>query len=330
MNLPVSRRRFLNTSLLGVSAALLARPLRTFAADTPAPSKPPSAKLTMLSAMAGSDFEVACRRHAEIGLQWLDLKDGLFGENINTLSLDNARRAAAIARDHGLKVFCFSTALCESEVNVGESAFRARHLPTLDHVLQVADILEPTRIRLIGARLKPFPKNESTIAVVERDHPWTIGVYREMVDRIAASGRRVLIENETGNVILNRPEAILRFFELLDRSDKARYTWDVQNLWETGVFPSLDVYRQLRPVIGCLHLKGGRTEGDGKTLAYASSLADASWPVVDIVGAAVRDGVAPFLCLNPSHGKRPPGYKGGWDATRGDVAFLRQNISADL
>jgi Xylose isomerase-like TIM barrel len=322
----ITRRHFLNTSLLGASALLLARSVH--ASDVPA--KPPSAKLTMLSAMAGSNFEQACRRHAEEGLQWLDLKDGLFGENINNVSLDNARRAAAIARDHGLRVFCFSTALCESELNAGESAFRARHLPTLDHVLKVADILEPTHIRLIGARLKPFPTTESTLAVVERDLPWTFNVYREMVDRIAASGRRVLIENETGNIILNRPDSILRFFELLDRSDKARYTWDVQNLWQVGVFPSLDVYRQLKPVIGCLHLKGGRTEDPDNKLVYASSLEDASWPVADIVGTAVRDGVAPFLCLNPSHGAKPPGYPSLWEITRRDIAFLRKTVSADL
>ncbi len=279
--------------------------------------------------MAGTDFEQACRRHAELGIKWLDLKDGLWGENINNLSPANARRAAAIAHDHGLKVFCFSTALCDSELNEGETTFRARHLPTLDHVLKIADILEPGHIRLISARLQPFPAIESTLAVVERDYPWTFGVYREMVDRISESGRGVLIENETGNIIFNRPEAILRFFERLDRPDRARYTWDVQNLWQTGVFPALDVYHRLKSVIGCLHLKGGRTGGHGEKLVYASSLEDASWPVVDIVRAAVTDGVAPFFCLNPSHGQKPPGFE-VWATAQGDVAFLRKNVSADL
>ena len=154
-------------------------------------------------------------------------------------------------------------------------------------------------------------------------------MYRNFVDRIAASGRRVLIENETGNVIFNSPEGILRFFERLERPGKVHYTWDVQNLWQTGTFPTLEVYRQLQPIIGCLHLKGGRTDGDGRKLVHASSLEDASWPVVEIVRAAVADGVAPFLCLNPSHGEKPPGFK-LWEITQRDVAFLRKNISSDL
>lgn len=318
-----SRRRFLETSLLGTSALMLPRFAR--AADSPAK---PAVNLTMLNGTAGSDFETAARRHAELGLKWLDLKDGLWGENINNLSLDHARRAADIAKAHGLKVFCFSTALCESELNAGEQAFRARHFKTLDHVLKLADILEPAYIRLISAKLNPFAGPESRMEIVERDFPWTFSVYREMVDRIVGSGRRALVENEITNVIFNRPEGILRFFEALERPGKVHYTWDAQNLWQEGVFPTLDVYHQLKPIIGCLHLKGGRTEGESKKLVHASTLQDASWPVLDIVHAAVADGVAPFICINPCHGKKAPGYD-TWDVAKSDIAFLRKNIPTD-
>jgi hypothetical protein len=283
----------------------------------------------MLNGMAGNDFEIAARRHAELGLHWLDLKDSLWGETINNLSLENARRAAAIARAHGLKVFCFSTALCDSDLSAGETAFRTRHAATLDHVLKVADILEPGYIRLIAAQLTPFPSEVLPVSVVEEKFPWVFPIYRDFADRIVRSGRRALIENETSNTIFNRAEGILRFFERLERPGQVHYTWDVQNLWQMGVFPTLEVYRQLKPIIGCIHLKGGRTEGDGRTLVHASALENASWPVVEIMRAAVADGVAPFICLNPSHGRPPPGYN-VWEIAQRDVAFLRQNVSADL
>ncbi len=282
----------------------------------------------MLNGTAGSDFETAARRHAELGLKWLDIKDSLWGENINNLSLDNARRAADIAKAHGLKIFCFSTALCESELNAGEEAFRGRHFKTLDHVLKLADILEPGYIRLISAKLKPYDGPESRMNIVERDFPWTFGVYREMVDRIVGSGRRALVENEVNGVIFNRPEGILRFFERLERPGKVHYTWDAQNLWQEGVFPTMEVYQQLKPIIGCLHLKGGRTEGDGKTLVHASTLEEASWPVLDIVRSAVADSVSPYLCINPCHGKKPPGYN-TWEIAKSDIAFLRKIIPSD-
>ena len=283
----------------------------------------------MLNGMAGSDFEVCCRRHVELGLKWLDLKDSLWGQTINNLSLENARRAADLARAHGLGVACFSTALCSSYLAEGEEGFRTRHLRTLDHVLKLAEILRPERIRLIAAMLKPFPEDGQAMALVEREYAWVFNVYRDMIDRMVAAGQRVLIENETPDSIFNRPEGIVRFFRVLDRAEKVRYTWDVQNLWQMGVFPTMEVYRTLQPLIGCIHLKGGRADGEGRTLVHASALEDASWPVAEIMRAAVADGVAPVICLNPSHGKQPPGWK-LWETTQRDVAFLRRTLRADL
>jgi len=281
----------------------------------------------MLNGMAGSDFEQVCRRHVELGLKWLDLKDGLWGQNINNLSLANAERAAAIAQQHGLGVFCFSTQLCHSNLADGEAAFRAKHLPTLAHVLKLAAILRPQRIRLISATLKPFPAAANVMDLVERQHAWVFDVYREMIDRLVAAGQTVLLENETPDVIFNHPDGIVRFFARLDRATQVRFTWDAQNLWQMGVFPTLDVYRTLRPLIGCLHLKGGRTESDSRALVHASSLEDASWPVAAIVRAAAADGVAPFICINPSHGKQPPGWK-GWDVAQRDIAFLKKILGS--
>lgn len=288
----------------------------------------PASRLTLLSGMAGRDIAAGIRRQAEAGLRWLDLKDELFGQNIDTLRLEDARRVAAIARDHGMGIASLSTALCATNIGEGQAAFTQRHQATLDHVLRVAEVLQPRSIRLLSAVLKPFPGNADVMDVVERDHSWVFGAYAGLVDRITAAGCQALIENEPSSMILTRPEGILRFFERLDRP-RARYTWDVQNLWEVGVFPTLDVYRQLKPVIGCIHLKGGRTEAGGRELVHASALEDASWPVLDIVRAAAADGVAPFFCLNPSHGRKPPGFD-IWDVALRDIAFLRRHVNAAL
>ena len=90
-----------------------------------------------------------------------------------------------------------------------------------------------------------------------------------------------------------------------------------------GTFPSLEVYERLKPLIGYYHLKGGRAEVEGGDLVWASSLEDASWPVLDITAAVIRDGVSPVICLNPSHGQRPEGYDAAavWQQ---DLALLRE------
>lgn len=328
---PVTRRAFLRAAAAGVSVLGVAA--HGFSAESRAsawpPPEPATPKLTMLNGMGGSDFEVCARRHVKLGLEWLDLKDGLFGQTINDLSLANAERVARVAQAHRLGVFCFSGAIGSSNLEEGEARFRARHLQTVEHTIALAAILRPLRIRLISPILRPFPADGKAMDAVERRHPWVFDVFREMIDRLVAAKQRVLIENETPDVIFNSTDGIVRFFARLERNDRVRYTWDVQNLWQMGVFPTMDVYHALKPLIGCIHLKGGRTEGAGRELVHASALEDASWPVAEIVGAAVRDGVAPFLSLNPSHGQKPAGWS-FWETTKRDADFLRRTVAATL
>lgn len=317
------RREFLKTGSFALASMIAQSTVRSAYALVPGQQ---GAKLTMLNSTASPDFELAVERHVALGLQWLDLKDAIWGETINDISLQNAERVLEIARAHRLGIWSFSTALCSSNIEEGETAFRRRHFARLDHILKLAEVLQPQSIRLVSANVYPLPQNEPVIAYVERRHPWIFAVYSEMVDRIVASGRRCLIENEFG--ILDRVESVLRFFERLRHRGRAYFTWDVQNLWQTGVFPTLEVYRQLKPLMGCIHLKGGRSE-DGNTLVWASALEDASWPVTDIIRAVVADGVVPVICLNPSHGVRARGYS-DWRVVQQDVSFLRREVSADL
>lgn len=281
-------------------------------------------QITMLNAMAGPDFEQAAARHAALGLKWLDLKDGLWGESVDHLCLENAHRAAKIARAYHLNVHCLSSSVGFSPLDEGEEAFRARHWATLDHVLRVAEILNPQVVRLLGAQAIPPPGEATVMPFVERRFPWVFGAYREMIDGIQDAGFAVGIENEAYDCVLASVPDIQRFFALTAPEGKGRFIYDVQNLWQMGSFPSLEAYWQLKPLIGGLHLKGGR-RGDGQTLKWASALEDASWPVSEIVNAVAAEGAVPVLCLNPSHGEKPEGFD-TWEIAQRDVAFLRREI----
>ena len=135
----------------------------------------------------------------------------------------------------------------------------------------------------------------------------------------------MVIENEVHGCIWSRPEEILSFFQMLDRDGKVLLTWDVQNLWQMGTFPSVEVYEQLKPLIGLVHLKGGMVEGSSRQLKWRSALEDASWPVAEIVGRIIADGASPVICLNPSHGEARPGYNYD-DVVGRDLAFMRRTF----
>ena len=70
-----------------------------------------------------------------------------------------------------------------------------------------------------------------------------------------------------------------------------------------------------------MHVKGGIKNPQTGELEWASSLELASWPVKEIIGEVIGDGVSPVICINPSHGKRRPDidYQ---NVTRQDVDWL--------
>lgn len=285
-----------------------------------------SVRLTMLNAMAAQDFIQALDRHVAWGLTDVDLKDGIFGKYVLDLNEAEARRAAEELAERKLSVHCLSTGLLFKMVEEGERAFRKAYVPQLDAAIRTARHLRAHSVRLLSARTVRHNELTDAIAYTRAEHPWLMPLYREFVDRLHDAGLTACIENEVGGNIFSSPGEIVEFFEELDRPGKAIFTWDLVNLWQEGAFPSAAVYRQLKPFIGYLHVKGGRSEVPGGPLHWASTLAEASWPAKELLTQIVRDGVAPVICLNPPHGVVREELC-GTDVTAQDVAFVKAVIA---
>jgi sugar phosphate isomerase/epimerase len=273
-------------------------------------------QLTMLNGMADQDIARAIQRHVEWKLRWLDLKDMVLGKSVSDLNDEEARAVRSMADAAGLGVSTMSTVLFHDDIEKGERVFRDSNLRPLSRALEVARILRAERVRLLAARTFRGGR--------VRASAWLLEAYRGAIDQIEGAGFLPVIENEVNGCLWSRPEEIVEFFASLDRP-RARLVWDIQNLWQMGTFPSLAVYRDLRPLIGMVHVKGGMADRPGGPLKWSAVLADASWPVVEILRAVVADGVSPVICLNPSHGEKRPGYDCA-DAVDRDIVFLRANI----
>ncbi|HET6427707.1 MAG TPA: TIM barrel protein [Phycisphaerae bacterium] len=281
-----------------------------------------TARLTMLNAMGGADIAASLDRHVGWGLRQVDLKDAIFGKGV--LDLDDAEivRLRAMLDQRQLTVATMSTVLFHPPIERGQEAFRADELGRIGRAMEIAQALQPRCVRLLAAQTEAREQVLDTTPYLRARHPWVFAMYREAIGRLSEAGFRVLIENEVGRCIWSRPEEVLGFFEELGGGSAASFMWDVQNLWQMGTFPSLPVYRQLRPIIGQVHLKGGIAERPGGPLKWRSSLQDASWPVEPILREIIADGVSAVLCLNPSHGQAPDGYDQA-RVTERDIAFLR-------
>ena len=281
--------------------------------------------ITMLNSMADPDFETALNRHREWGLQHLDLKDSIFGKGVADLDAAEARRAAELIAARGLTVHCMSTQLFHGDVEVGEAAFRQAHLEPLERAIEVAAVLRPRLFRLLSARTRRRAEVTDSVEYLRREHPWVIACYREAIRRLAAAGLQVTIENECHANVLATPDEVTGFFAALDCGAAVNLTWDVQNMWQMGTFPTLQVYRRLRPLLAYYHLKGGQSAPGSNALRWRSGLEDASWPVAEITRQVAADGVSPVFCLNGSHGERKPGYP-YHDVLARDLAFVRGTL----
>ncbi len=274
--------------------------------------------------MAGKEIEPALDKHLDWGITRLDLKEQLFGKLIQDLDEAEALRLKDLVDQRGMKVDCLSSTIFAMHVEDGEPAFRERYEPALERLLKTAEILEARTVRLLDAQTYKRGELLNVMPYLKAEHSWIFDLYREAIDRFSEKGFPVVIENEIHHCIFSSVEEIVDFFTHLDRRGKVSMIWDIQNLWETGTFPSLAVYEILKPWIGAVHVKGGYTNLPGSRMTAASSLRDASWPVLDICRTVVADGVSPVLCLNPSHGIRPPGWS--YDP-RTDLDYLRENLN---
>lgn len=289
-----------------------------------------TSQLTVLNMMASRDFDEAVAKHRQWGLQWMDLWGDIYGcQSIAELDLAGARRAAEAIHRAGLNVYCLSTRIFNSSVEAGEEDFRAAHLSQLEADLELATALNPQMIRLIAGRVPKANPKENAVRILKTQHPWVVDVYRDAIDAVADAGFMATIENETTDCFLALPEEFVEFFDWLDRPDRVSLTWDIQNNWQMGVFPSIEMYRHLSRLIGYVHLKGGQARKGSTGLAWRSPLEDASWPVVEIANAVVADGSSPVICLNPSHGAIKPGYDTRGEVER-DLAFLRRRVPGIL
>lgn len=286
------------------------------------------AELTVLNRMADPDFDRAVAKHVEWGLHWMDLRDSIYGMGVADLDVATAGRARTAIDAAGLEIYCLSTPIMNDQIEKGEAHFRANHIDRIAAMKDVVNILKPKFFRLLGAEFEGRRPGETTTEALKREQPWVIPTYREAIDRVTDLGVAVTIENEWRNCILTTADDVHAFFDAVDRKGVVGYTWDVQNQWTSGRFPSVEEYRRMSSLIQYVHFKGGQyADPQTKELAWREGLADASWPVREIVSAVLVDGVSPVICLNPSHGQLKPHYDYDYSTvTKRDIDFLRSEF----
>lgn len=294
-------------------------------------------ELTVLTEMMDPDLERAVDALSALGIYWLDLKGGVFGKAIEELNEADAERLARLLERTGAAVWCFSSVLGHWCVDASDKeAFQKRLLSGCRRLARLAKIVRPRFVRLLACSFSARLNTGNSIAWLADSTPWVFTAYRDAVELLAREGLDATIENEPGSVLAS-VEEVQGFFDRIACSELVSFTWDIQNMWKSGTFPTLDVYNSLRSLIRYVHLKGGRALGDDPhVMTHRSTLDRADWPVEAIVSAVITDGVSPVLCLNCSHGPMADddelAYLWGSpqlvaEEARRDIAYLRRTFT---
>ena len=291
------------------------------------------ASLTMLAEMMATDTEGAVRRLREVDIVSLDLKGHVFGRSIEDLDDLRRERLAQLLDETGTSIHCLSTSLGAYDIHVvGEKEFRTRLGHGVANIVTTLGYVEAQLVRLFGCALRNDQHRPDEAA--DLLPAWVYESYRDAGSAIAHAGATLTLENEPDSV-LSDPSAAVRFFERLDAPDVG-FTWDIQNMWCAGTYPSVEVYEQLWEFMNYVHVKGGRsTAAAPQQLVYRSDLEHATWPVEELVGRVIADGVSPIVCINSPGGEVPPDYEHGSLANRramcvseaiADVSYLRRTF----
>ena len=280
-------------------------------------------RLTLQSDMCGSTLEEVIAFHLDRGLSELDLKTGLAGEPVETMTLDDARRARAMLDAAGLGLYCLSTSLFAVELAADGRAVEddAARLQELGPVI---DVLAPRYVRVLAA-IRP-EHGSSPVAHLPGAVAYAAALRSSAAD-LTARGTGLLIENGPENSVVSSAANARQLAELIGTGSTIGFIWDVQNMWQSGSFPRASDPAEFGSLLKYVHVKGGRTAGPVPgELVSASTLADASWPVVEVLDAVRELGTVECIALNPSHGRHESTTP---DSIRDhDIDFLTDYLAA--
>jgi sugar phosphate isomerase/epimerase len=291
------------------------------------------ARLSILAEILGHDLEKVALELPELGLALLDLKRHVFGRAIEDLD-DSARdKLATLLQTANVEVFSFSSTCGYLNVStISERDFRNALNQGVDNMLETLSIVRPTMVRFLACSFDGREAWDDSNAYLEQHAPWVYDAYDDAIERIAGAGVLVTIENEP-NTILSNPQETVGFFDRLRSRNRVGFTWDIQNMWQSGSYPTVEAYHVLRPVINYVHTKGGQgAYEDPELLTFRSTLETATWPVREILKEILEHDSNSVICINTSHGKvaagAPPlerSERGRMEALR-DMAFLRDTF----
>jgi 3-dehydroshikimate dehydratase len=205
-------------------------------------------------------FEESLARVKEMGFEYIDLREGLDGNNVDNISLDKARSLKSKMDEYGLKGRVIVSRSINPISFVGppkydkyDKAHHAKTIKFVDHLCDVADAFGAGHIRVNPMyRSVDYHKLSDAGRQEQIDH--CISVISGIAEHLKSRGKVGILENEPPS-IGNKAEELGQLVRGVN-SPNLLVNWDIVNDWRAGVHATVDHYEAVKGILGGAHLKG--------------------------------------------------------------------------
>ncbi|MFC5650531.1 sugar phosphate isomerase/epimerase family protein [Paenibacillus solisilvae] len=205
-------------------------------------------------------FEEALRTTKELGFDYIDVRDKLDGDTVDSISVEKARELKIRIDHYGLKTCVIVSRMVNPVAMTGPNKYDkyddkhpAHTLDVINNLCDVADALDAKYIR--GNPLyRPVNYHLLSAQEQEEQQKHNAAVMFGMGELAKSRDKIILIENEPPS-LANKAEE-LGWLMRLTNHPNIRINWDIVNEWRAGIYPTLESYEYLKGLLGGTHLKG--------------------------------------------------------------------------
>lgn len=262
-------------------------------------------EVSVMTDQLGLDFHSSVKQLREWGVKWVDLRGGIYGKGIDDLADEEVERAGAVLSENGLRVACLAARLASpwKDHDLWDEKDWEAELVHLERLIELAEAFGTKMLRVYAYR-KPNPDVATDRPDLSKFIEPVSQRLRQAAEMAANHDVLLVLENETFSLVGNCRE--LRQILESVRHEALLACWDVANGWACGEQPYPQGYKEIKDMIGHVHIKGAKGRPDDRAVYDGVALVgqdDLDYETV--LSALIGDGYAGKVALHPHHNLFP-------------------------
>jgi sugar phosphate isomerase/epimerase len=234
-------------------------------------------KLSAISDMLFLDsLEEALQTMQKLGFRYVDLRDKLDGDTVDSLGTGKAKEIRKMLDHYGLQACVLVSRAIYPISHFGphrynkyDEQYHAFTLREFDRLCDTAEILGASCIRINTLyRTRNYFKLPDHEKEEQQTH--NAEALRKLAEHGAKRGVIALVENEPPS-LANKAEEFAILLEKVNHPN-LRINWDIVNQWRAGTYPTVADYELIKGSLGGTHLKGAYRVPGSETVQNPSGV----------------------------------------------------------